>query len=164
MKLFLTLLLFNNLLAQRPTNGHVNLTKHLSLEEFETIKSFVLEEGDTQTYCMKVGNNPHYSFDGFEVYLHPEVGQQNMGCDPAISDFNRIVIRDLKGKELQYYTILIVRKGDTQNEQIALTHGEGMKENKVYLLSYDSDDLRLIERNTKTFLEVIRKEMATMNE
>ena len=66
----------------------------LSSENFRRIKRFVLQAGDRQTYCNRYNHNPHYSFgEGFEVYLNPDVGQRNINCDPARSDFDEIVIQ-----------------------------------------------------------------------
>lgn len=68
----------------------------LSRANFETIKVFVLERGDRLTYSNMYNSNPHYRFDGFDVYLNPEAGQRNINCDPALSDFDEIVIHEQK--------------------------------------------------------------------
>lgn len=74
----------------------------LAPDSFETIKSFVLACGDRKTYCNMYNNNPHYAFAGFEVYLHPDVGQANIGCDPTLSDFDEMVICDWRTEQIYF--------------------------------------------------------------
>ncbi|GEM_PF-1101017 len=150
---------FGTAKAQELEVEYQNITKTLSIKEFERIKNFILANGDRQTYCMKVGNNPHYSIDGLEFYLHPELGQQNMSCDPAVSDFNELVIRDTSAMP-QYQHILIMRKGDPENAQITLKHQEGMREGKVYVVQYDDEyDLKTSVKNVKSYLQIMDAEM-----
>jgi hypothetical protein len=66
----------------------------LTPANFELIKRFVLRKGDRQTYCSMYNQNPHFRFEGFDVYLNPDVGQQNINCDPALSDFDELVVHD----------------------------------------------------------------------
>jgi len=49
---------------------------------FDLIKTFVLTNGDKETYSNMYNNNPHYSFDGLEAYLNPEIGQGNITAKP----------------------------------------------------------------------------------
>lgn len=136
-----------------------DITHIVSVDLFELIKTFVLNKGDRETYSNMYGNNPHYSFDGFESYLNPDIGQLNSDCDTSKSDFNEIVIRDILANP-QYYFIRIVRKGDIANEQI-ITY-EGMEENKVYLRnSNDHDNMDSLVNNVSKYLEIIEKEMTT---
>ena len=95
---------------------------------------------------------------GFETYLNPEIGQGNINCDPEISDFNEIVIRD-QDADPQYYHILIVRQGDLENKEIFFTVPEGMKEEKVYLLKYYEYDLDLMESKIYEYIEQIKNEI-----
>src|SRR5689334_11326378 len=74
-------------------------------ESFQKIKSFILQCGDRQTYCNMYNDNPHYQFSQFEVFLHPDVGQRNIGCEPSLSDFNKLVIRDFR-EGTQYFDVL----------------------------------------------------------
>jgi hypothetical protein len=135
-----------------------DITKNFSIQEFEAIKNFILENGDRQTYCNMYNNNPHYSFEGFEVYLNPEIGQGNINCDPEISDFNEIVIKD-QNADPQYYYILIVRQGDLENKEIFFSVPAGMKEEKVYLLKYYEYDLDLMESKIYVYIELINNEI-----
>ncbi len=145
-------------IVDNTSNEYRDITKNLSVQEFETIKSFILENGDRQTYCNMYNNNPHYSFEGFEAYLNPETGQGNINCDPEISDFNEIVIRD-QDADPQYYHILIVRQGDLENKEIFFNVPEGMKEEKVYLLKYYEYDLDMMERKIYKYIELIYNEI-----
>jgi len=136
-----------------------DISKSFSYSDFENTKTFILENGDRQTYCNLYLDNPHYSFEGFETYLNPEIGQKNMLCDPEVSDFNEIVIRDLF-RDPQYYHILIVRRGDLKNKDISFNFLKGMKEGKVFLLKYyEEDDLDLMESNLDDYLELINNEI-----
>lgn len=62
-------------------------------DAFIAIKRFILAKGDRQTFGNMYNRNPHYAFDGFDAFLIPDVGQANINCDPARSDFDGIVIR-----------------------------------------------------------------------
>ena len=66
----------------------------LTPANFEVIKRFVLKKGDRQTYCSMYNQNPHFRFEGFDVYLNPDAGQQNINCDPGLSDFDELVVHD----------------------------------------------------------------------
>ena len=70
-----------------------------SIEEFRRIRDFVLAQGDRMTWCNMYNDNPHYAFYGFDVFLNPDLGQRNINCDPAISGFDTLVIRDPKTKQ-----------------------------------------------------------------
>jgi hypothetical protein len=131
-----------------------DITHVVSVDLFESIKTFILTNGDRETYSNMYNDNPHYSFDGFESYLNPDIGQFNPDCDTSKSDFNEIVIRDQNAIP-QYYYIRIVRKGDIANEQI-ITY-EGMSEDKVYLLNFFDDNIdSLIFRFTTDVTSTLR--------
>ncbi len=134
-----------------------DITDYFSMQKFENIKTFILENGDRQTYCVMYGNNPHYSFSGFEAYLNPEIGQKNIGCDPTISDFNQIVIKDVSASP-QYYCFQIVRKGDTGKESIHIV--DGMNEERVYLPNSYNNDMDSMESNVKKYLAIIEGKTA----
>lgn len=133
---------------------YLDITQDFSLLEFESIKNFILEKGDQQTYSVMYNNNPHFSFDGFESFLNPETGQRNINCDPKVSDFNEIVIR-VKNADPQYFHLILVKQGDTQNKEIFFTVPEWMKENKVYLLNPYGKDIDLMKQNLNRYLEII---------
>ena len=136
-----------------------DITNNFSIQEFEDITNFILKNGDRQTYCGIYGNNPHYSFDGFDAYLNPEIGQRNVGCDPEISGFNEITLRDLSDKQ-RYYHIRIARKGDSENEWIYIP--KGMTEEKVYIYRYNnSDNLDAMANSVLSYLTIIKKEMSS---
>ena len=66
----------------------------LSADAFDRIKRYILALGGRQTYCNMYNNNPHHRFGTFDAYLTPDVGQRNINCDPALSDFDEIVVQD----------------------------------------------------------------------
>lgn len=135
------------------SNEYRDITQKLSVENFESLKNFILQNGDKATYCNMYNENPHYSYDSFNVYLNPEIGQANINCDPGISDFNEIVIRD-QDSSPQYFHLHIVRSGDLGNPQIHSTY-TGMKENKVYLLNPYDDDLSIMIEQVKVYIDTM---------
>ncbi|EMM98243.1 hypothetical protein LEP1GSC035_0011 [Leptospira noguchii str. 2007001578] len=46
-------------------------------------------------------DNPHYTFKLFDVYLNPE-SQRNINCEPSLSDFDEIIIKDTNSKKIYY--------------------------------------------------------------
>lgn len=148
----------NKDLDENISNKYIEFTDNFSFQEFESVKDFILKNGDRQTYCNLYNNNPHYSFNGFEAYMDPETGQENMNCDPKISDFNQIVIRD-QDTNPQYYRLLIVREGDLENGKIFFSVPAGIEERKIYLLNPDEEDVALIKKNTLEFIETIKIRM-----
>ncbi len=135
-----------------------DITYIVSVDSFESIKNFILTNGDRETYSNRYGNNPHCSFDGFELYLNPDIGQLNSDCDTSKSDFNEIVIRD-QNSNPQYYYVHVVRKGDLANAQIHTF--EGMDEGKVYLLNFDNNNMDSMVNNVSIYIEIIKKEVTT---
>ncbi|CAF1155732.1 unnamed protein product [Didymodactylos carnosus] len=73
-------------------------------DRFNLIKTFILKDGDKQTYCNMYNNNPHYNLNDFQIYLNPSIGQKNISCDPKLSDFNEIVVHDISSED-RYYRI-----------------------------------------------------------
>lgn len=145
----------NGNLIDNSSNEYLEITNEFSLQEFENIKNFVIEKGGRQTYSNMYNNNPHFSFKGFEAYLNPEIGQKNINCDPTISDFNEITLRDIDAKP-QYYTIHIVRQGDSGKKDVVVS--EGMKDGKVYLLNPYDDDIDLMKKKLIDYIEAIKME------
>jgi len=153
MKLILGLIILMNMFNPGKKE-FVDITEDFSVQEFELVKSFILDKGDRRFYRNYDNNNPHYDFSTFHVYLNAEIGQKNLYNDPGISDFNEITIYD-SGAEIQYYTIRIVRKGDIENKDIAV--GTGMKENHIYLMNTYEEDLKKMEKNLfDIYLPIIR--------
>lgn len=136
------------------TNEYADITGTFSMNDFEVVKTFILNNGDRKTYRNFDNNNPHYSFNGFEAYLNAEIGQANPNNDPTISDFNQITIRD-RNADPQYYYIHIVRKGDNNNTDINKPF-EGLKEEKVYLLNPHDDDINIMKNNLIRYIEVLK--------
>lgn len=137
------------------TNEYADITETFSMNDFEVVKAFILNNGDREVYRQIDGEHPHYSFDGVEAYLNSENIVKNPNNDPAISDFNQITLRD-RNADPQYYTIHIVRKGDSNNRDISRPF-EGLKEEKVYLLNTYENDIELMKNNLKEYIEAIKK-------
>lgn len=82
----------------------------LSVNNFQAIKRFILQRGDRQTYCNMYNQNPHYAFNGFDVYLHPEGGQANIDCDPKLSDFDELTVMDQQTDQIYFRAKLDPKK------------------------------------------------------
>jgi hypothetical protein len=134
----------NEVNNENTSDEYLNITSKLSYQEFEEIKNFILEKGDQSSYSNMYNNNPHFSFEDFECYLNPEIGQGNINCDQSISDFNVLVIQDL-GQTFDYYYVQSVREGDLSNETIIVE--EGMRERNNYLLKLERYNHELSEAN-----------------
>jgi len=81
---------------------------------FLLIKNHILARGDRQTYCNRYNHNPHFQFREFDIYLNPDIGQQNINCDSKLSDFNEMVIRT---KDSDYYNLTL---GGEQNPGLVI--------------------------------------------
>jgi len=134
------------------SNDLLDISGSFTISEFENVKTYILQNGDKQTYRSFDGNNPHFSFSGFEAYLNAETGQKNAMNDPLLSDFNEITMRD-SSADPQYYTIHVVRVGDSKKKDVVIQ--EGMKEGRVYLLNPYKDDIKEMEINVEKYTEVI---------
>ncbi len=128
-------------LTMQDKHKYVEITDDFSPKQFEFVKQFILENGDRQTYRNIDSNNPHYSFEGINVYLNSE--HRNGNIDQKISEFNEITIRDF-GATIQYYTIRIVRQGDIANPKIHIDNA--MQENKVYLMNDYGEDIQFMKK------------------
>ncbi|HPE76219.1 MAG TPA: T9SS type A sorting domain-containing protein [Draconibacterium sp.] len=135
-----------------------DITHIVSVDSFESIKTFVLTNGDRETYSNMYNDNPHFHFEEFELYLNPDIGQANINCDTSKSDFNEVVIKDQNANP-QYYYVHVVRKGDLTNAQIHTF--EGMVEEKVYLLNFDNNNMDSMINNVSQYIEIIEKEVTT---
>jgi hypothetical protein len=87
------------------------MSELLTAASFQRIKRMILARGDRQTYCNKYNQNPHVEVSGFHAYLSPDVGQRNINCDPALSDFDQLTIQDWRGGPDTYSSARVV--GDT---------------------------------------------------
>jgi len=141
----------------------LEITNELAVAEFEQIKNFILKNKGRQTYRTFDGNNPHFAFIDFDLYLGADVWKTNMDNDPDISDFNELVIRvnhhaaPMNYGTINYYAIIIVRKGDVDRGKPRIL--EGMKEDKVYLVDLDEVGLDKLQKQLPSFLKTIRERM-----
>ena len=154
--LFIFLILFScsEKEGELTSSEYRDIIELISTEDFEQLKSFMINNGNREGYSNIYNSNPHYSFDGFEAYLNPEIGQANINCDTEISDFNELVIRD-QDSYPQYFHILIVRRGDLIDNQIISTISD-MKENKIYLLKNDEYDLDDMKNKVVTYIDIMK--------
>lgn len=88
------------------------MSELLTAASFQRIKRMILTRGDRQTYCNMYNQNPHVEVAGFHAYLSPDVGQRNINCDPALSDFDELTIANWRaGPDDTYCSARVV--GDT---------------------------------------------------
>ncbi len=146
----------------------VNISNLMSFEAFEKAKGFILKCGDRGKKLFRNydNDNPHYEFVNFDVFLGSDIGQRNINNDPNISDFNEFTIADWHSKlsrnsNIVYYKLVIVRPGDIKNKKQWII--EGMKENEVYLVDFDDNELELMKNNLQYYLKQIEKEINTLN-
>lgn len=137
--------------------NYEDVSNLVSYNEFEQIKNFILEKGDKKTYRNFDGDNPHYKFGNFDVFLGADIGQRNITNDPDISDFNQLTIMDWKS-EFTYTKLIIVREGDIKNNKQWIL--EGMEEGKVYLVDVHNGEINILKNNLSKYLEKIREEIS----
>ena len=145
----------NHDLINTDSNEAIDITDSFSRIEFESAKFYILNNGDRETYSNLYNDNPHYEFLYFHVYLNPET-QLNSNCDPSISDFNQLVIRD-QDNDPQYFHILIIRKGDLKNNKIFYTVPDWAVEERVFLLNIHDEDIEDLKNGVKDYLAIIKK-------
>ena len=79
----------------------------LNKTNLDRIKHFLLQKGETCTYCNMYNNNPCFETENFYFYLNPDPGglvnhpQWNINSDPTKGDFNTLVIRKKMKKNHQ---------------------------------------------------------------
>jgi hypothetical protein len=152
---FIALISFSTITAQKmnsKTQNHfIKITNQISVEDFERVKSFILKEGNRQTYRNYDNDNPYYDFKEFEAYLASDIGQKNINNDPRLSGFNTMTLK----RDNRYYEIIEVRIGDIKAAKTGII--KGMKENEVYLTAYNQGDLNEIPTELTDYLEDIKK-------
>ncbi len=136
------------------------ISSEVDCQLFERVKNFVLTRGDRKFFRNFDGNNPHYRFQNCHVYLGADIGQRNMGNDPALSDFNQIVINGNEAASLSC-ELVIVRKGDLKEGKAWVQ--PGMEEEKVYLTDAYNKGLDVLEKELPRYLEQMRKEIKASN-
>lgn len=70
----------------------------LNKSNLDRIKKFIIQQGETCTFCNMYNHNPCFQNQDFSAYLIPDPGpnghpQWNINSDITKGDFNRLVIR-----------------------------------------------------------------------
>ena len=134
--------------------SYLKINQHLSTEQFEQVKNFILEKGDRSTFRNIDNDNPHYRIRHFNIYLGAS-NRHNLYGDPAISDFNEIIVYD-SSNDIQYFYIKIVRKGDKKDADIYVP--QELEESNVYLLNiYGEDTDKMQEDFLNNYLPEIKQ-------
>lgn len=107
----------------------------LTVAAFTRVKRYILARGDRRTYCNMFNLNPHVSCDGFEAYLHPDVGQRNINCDPALSDFDRLVIQDVDRHAASPHAIYFDARVVDDRLEFDPAHAEPLRRSLAALLA-----------------------------
>ena len=127
----------------------ININEALNFYDFEQMRSFILKNGDRQTYCPSYTDNPHYEMkdENLEIYMNPTTKGAS------------------KPKDLDYTIMYIVSK-DTNlpfNYYLYLTDRRD-----VFLYDYNkylSDELvrKQVLEALNSILLVMKKEMKLLN-
>jgi hypothetical protein len=91
----------------------LDLTEHLSVENFQALVKFILKNGERQTYCNKYNNSPHYLLETFDIYLNPIaqfINYSETALSNEPSDYNEIVIHDAEMDIVYFHLILKANK------------------------------------------------------
>ncbi|MDR1912051.1 MAG: hypothetical protein LBQ52_06900, partial [Helicobacteraceae bacterium] len=103
-----------------------DLKAALEVKTFEAIASFIIKNGDRQTYCNRYNNNPHYEIGEVDIYLDPISQKTNFlksDLSNNVADYNRIVIYDRnKNAYYDFYPFIVTYVGNDSvlNEYITL--------------------------------------------
>ena len=123
----------------------IDVTDRLSYQDFQEIKQFVLDGGQTRTYCNMYSNNPYYELnDEVELYLNP------------IIQF--VSAKDSKKPEV-YNTIVIYMLFQNPNYPFSRTYiRENSETKKIYVESYytSEDDMELRNKGFEEFIGTIQ--------
>lgn len=112
---------------RKDSNGLTKVNDILPYFEFESMRSFVWENGDRKTYCPNYKDNPHYLLEDedIEIYFNPTDSDENFS-------------------EYDYNIMYIVSK---QNEQPVNYYLYMTKDANVYLYDYKHN---IIDEDSKT--------------
>ena len=133
-----------------------DITDHLPLHIFEEVKTFILKNGNQQTFRSFDNNNPHYTFEKLDVFLGANLGQGNINNDPAISDFNQLTIAD-NNNSIQYCLIIAVRKDDLKEKKCWVY--PGMEEEKVYLINPYRENTEALRESCVQRVQIIKEKI-----
>ncbi len=132
------------------------ISKKIDLEKFETIKNFVLEKGDKQTFRNFDNNNPHYSLFGRELFLGSDIGQKNSSNDPKKSDFNELTVISKLYSGVNLH-LLAVRIGDIESKKQWIQ--DDMKEGFVYVELHKKFSIDLVEQHIEWLILEFNKKI-----
>ncbi|AUP78121.1 hypothetical protein C1H87_05070 [Flavivirga eckloniae] len=134
----------------------VEITEMLSFYDFEKIKHMALDSDCSFIFRSIDSNNPCYDFGNFKIYFGAD-DSRNINNDPNISDFNELTIYDTNSR-IQYYKIIIVRKGDIAARKNWLWNG--MEDNKIYLVDTYEKGIDKLVKGLPLYLDIIKKSLA----
>gem|GEM_PF-2353247 len=84
-----------------------DISEILSVNGFERIVQFILDNGGRETYSSMYNHNPHYKLENFDIYLNPISQWLNLTEEHLsflVSDYDVIVIHD-RNNSPAYYSI-----------------------------------------------------------
>ena len=113
----------------------INISDTLSYDQFQEIKQFILDKGQTRTYCNMYNNNPYYAFEGeseiIDLYLNPIVQ----------------ILPETDLKTVDKYNVIVLKVQDVMNTYVNIYANSKTKE--VYLTSYYDTEQSLKEKASK---------------
>lgn len=136
------------------SKNYRDVSADFSPQIFEALRTFVLQNGDRQTFRILDVANPHFSFKGFEVYLGGVHNRRTQSMNNKISEqeYYEIIFREL-GSKTQYQHFFFFKE-PVKNHFFV---NEKFRENRVYFRKTDNekyDKSRLI-----AFLKTIKETM-----
>lgn len=152
-KKLITIFFFFSLIANAQKMEKVDpidISYMLSYEDFQEIKQFVLDKGQTRTYCNMYNNNPYYELkDSVELYLNPVI---------------QFPKKEDAKKPDTYNTILIViynKKEDNSFRPIRIDIEADKTTKTVYLTSYwdTKESMKLKEDKFREYIHNILTEV-----
>ena len=132
----------------------VEITNLISINEFEEIKKSAINS-DYRFFFRSYDNyNPAINYGNFQVFFGADI--RNINNDPNLSDFNELTIKDNES-DIQYYQIIIVRKGDIVGQKNWII--KGMEEGKIYLVDNYEKGINKMKVNLPQYLETMKKSL-----
>lgn len=127
----------------------IDINEALNFYDFEQMRSFILKNGDRQTYCPNYTDNPHYVMksENLEIYMNPTT------------------VGELKPKDLDYKVMYIISRDNKLpfNYYVYLTDRRD-----VFLYDYnrslsDESVRRQVLIALNSILQAMKKEMKLVN-
>ena len=145
-------------ISEEMDTRNIDITHLLSFEQFENIKKFVLNQGQTQIWSSRYGSRPYYKLGNIVLFLR--FSDSRFSDSPSIPDMNNPNTYDM---------IELGMRNPPQDYQFRYTYITADKEaKKVYLSPYGEEAVESMQLRYRTIgkylTEIISKISAADNE